>query len=171
MPPTVERTVPVEAVTTFGFKEYFVVSDLEPPPPGYRPDCAIARNEDAKWMYLCEMKYDTMRKALQQGIPVLFRNNGNSLDPLVHDGDTCYMWPVYSQTTVLPGDIVLAHVQPGNRYYCHLVWSKEKFVDAETQSEQTYFVIGNNREGDEKRMNGWCYLTHIYGMLVKTQRV
>ena len=122
-------------------------------------------------MYLDELKYDTMREALQQGRPVCFRNNGNSLDPLVHDGDTCFMWPINSQTEILPGDIVLAHVQPGNRYYCHLVWSKEKFVDAETQSEQTYFVIGNNREGEKKRMNGWCYLTHIYGMLVKSQRV
>ena len=31
------------------------------------------------------------------------------------------------------------------------------------------FVIGNNRSGDKKKCNGWCYREHIYGILTHIQ--
>ena len=32
------------------------------------------------------------------------------------------------------------------------------------------YTIGNNYSGEKRRVNGYCYREHIYGILVKTQR-
>ncbi len=36
--------------------------------------------------------------------------------------------------------------------------------------EEECYIIGNNKTGDKRRCNGWCYLKHIHGILVNTQR-
>ena len=115
-------------------------------------------------------KYDIMKHALQEGQPVQFQSSGNSLAPLVWSGDTCFLWPVPPDRKILPGDIVFAHVQPRDRYYVHLVWSKEEYTDPETKVVRPFWTIGNNKKGDKSRVNGWVFRQHIFGYLVKTQR-
>ena len=111
-----------------------------------------------------------MKELLCRGLPVQFRSTGRSLEPLVFSGDVCFLWPILSgKTEILPGDIVFCEVQPNGRFYCHLVWNKGMYP-TQSGTEKEYYVIGNNKEGGKRRMNGWCYNEHSYGILVKTQR-
>ena len=111
-----------------------------------------------------------MKELLHKGEPVQFRSSGRSLAPLVFSGDVCFIWPILRGKTIIEaGDIVFCEVQPKNLFYCHLVW-KKGFYETQLGVQKEYYVIGNNKEGEKMRMNGWCYLEHIYGILVKTQR-
>ena len=56
-------------------------------------------------------------------------------------------------------DIVFCQVQPGDRFFAHLV-SRKWFEDGEW-----YFTISNSKGWE----NGWCSIKHIYGRLVGAQ--
>ena len=111
-----------------------------------------------------------MREALLAGSIVQFKSTGRSLEPLVFSGDVCFLHPVLPgcNSQILPGDIIFCHVQPGNRYYTHLVWRTYKYK-TKYDVEKDVFIIGNNRDGDKKKCNGWCFREHIYGILTQTQ--
>ena len=88
------------------------------------------------------------QKQLQLGMPVIYRSLGWSLYPRVWPNDECTYEPVTSADDVNENDIVFCQVQPGDRFYGHLVWRK-------------WFLEG--------RPNGWCSIEHIYGRLVRCE--
>ena len=102
---------------------------------------------------------------------VQFKSSGRSLEPLVFSGDTCFFHPIAPgcNSQIKAGDIVFCHVQPGNNYYCHLVWSTHQW-HTENGVEKMCYVIGNNKTGEKSKCNGWCFREHIYGILTKTPR-
>ena len=103
------------------------------------------------------------------GTPVQFISSGRSLEPLVWSGDNIVLYPIIPTVTkIQAGDIVFCAVQPNDRYYVHLVWNI-RTVQEENGVERLCYTIGNNRTGDKKRNNGWCYQEHIYGILVRTE--
>ena len=105
-----------------------------------------------------------------RGDLVQFKSSGNSLWPLVHSGDICWFTPNIPGCEIKVGDIVFCHVQPKDRYYCHLVWKASTYI-AENGVDKRCFVIGNNKPaGQGQTCNGWCPLEKIYGILTKTQR-
>ena len=59
------------------------------------------------------------------------------------------------------GDIVFCQVQPGDRFYAHLVKTKE----FDTFREEWKFTISNIKG----RENGYAYMETIYGKLISVQ--
>ena len=107
-----------------------------------------------------------IKEKLQAGRPVCYRSSGWSLFPRVHSGDACTYEPVNSVDEVQEDDIVFCEVQPGDRYYAHLVKRKERSAQYElwgAQFAQWVFTISNMKG----RENGWCYIEHIYGRLTE----
>ena len=158
-----------EEVRIYGDKDHYVVDARCVAPSGYNEDWTNTMDED-KWRYRSEKRNIMMRTCLKNDIPIQFVSGGKSLEPLVFSGDTCFLWPVTGRTEILPGDIVFCEVQPKGYFYTHLVWRTGTYRDPLTGIKQPYWVIGNNKEGDKSKMNGWVYLEHIHGILVKTQR-
>jgi hypothetical protein len=100
-----------------------------------------------------------VKEALQAGNTVAFRSSGNSLHPWVHSGDSCTYVPVNGPMDIRLHDVVFCEVQPGNRFYAHVV---KKIV---TKRGRLRFTIANL----EGRENGWCEMEHIYGKLVHVE--
>lgn len=89
---------------------------------------------------------------LQKGITVQFKPHGNSMRPLVCDGDQVTVSPDLKDLQV--GDVVLCKVR--GREYLHLL----KAMDGER------YQIANNRG----HVNGWIGRTHIYGRVTAIDR-
>ena len=100
-----------------------------------------------------------IKEQLQCGSPVCYHSSGWSLYPRVHSGDCCTFQPVNSVDQVQEDDIVFCEVQPGDRFYGHLVKRKEW----NAKLEKWVFTISNMKG----RENGWCYMEHIYGRLTE----
>ena len=100
-----------------------------------------------------------IKKQLQLGRPVIYRSSGWSLHPRVWPNDQCTYEPVTSADDVRKTDIVFCQVQPGDRFYGHLV-SCKWFQDGEW-----YFTISNLKG----REHGWCSINHIYGRLIRCE--
>ena len=100
-----------------------------------------------------------VKAELQNGNTVAFRSSGNSLDPRVCSGDSCTYQPVANAAEIQLNDIVFCEVQPGNRFYAHIV---RKIEDWEGRR---CFTIANYAG----RENGWCYSEHIYGKLIHAE--
>ena len=66
--------------------------------------------------------------------------------------------PVTDPDEIDEGDIVFCEVQPGNRFYAHLVKVKE----FDCMREEWKFTISNI----SGRESGWAYMETIYGKLV-----
>ena len=62
---------------------------------------------------------------------------GKSLEPLLHDGDTCFFKPTAMAPKIRAGDIVFCQVQPNSRYYVHLVWRVVEYKDKYTDNVKT----------------------------------
>ena len=60
------------------------------------------------------------------------------------------------------GDIVFCQVQPGERYFAHIVL---EVVQPNYYTEAKYYQIGNITG----HRNGWCFREQIYGILVDVQ--
>ena len=103
------------------------------------------------------MRSDLIKKQLLEGRPVCYRSSGWSLCPRVRSNDQTTYEPVTSADQVQVDDIVFCEVQPGNRFYAHLVKRKE------WRGVEWYFTISNA----QGRENGWCRIEHIYGRLVE----
>ena len=119
-------------------------------------------------------RWHMCKKQLLEGTPVQYKSGGNSLYPLVHANDSCLFAPVVNPDTLKVGDIVFCEVQPGNRFFAHLIktieWENCK-VDPRTAASararrtepRRKFTIGNI----SGHINGHCFEEHIYGRLVE----
>ena len=91
------------------------------------------------------MSNEVIKEQLQFGMPVIYRSLGWSLYPRIWPNDECTYEPVTSADDVNENDIVFCQVQPGDRFYGHLV-SCKWFQDGEW-----YFTI-SNLKGAVKRL-------------------
>ena len=113
------------------------------------------------------MRFGMMREMLLNGKTVQMVSGGDSLAPLVEPYEPCVFAPA-SGKQIKKNDIVFCQVQPGDRWYCHLVWQVDE--DRSSGFPKEKFHIGNNRTGLAKRCNGYCFREHVYGILIKTAR-
>ena len=97
------------------------------------------------------------------GKSVIYRSSGNSLKPLVKSNDRTTYDPVRSPEEVMAGDTVFCCVQPGHRFYAHLVKYKQWW-----ESDNCWYFTISNSAGIH-RENGWCRIEHIYGKLVECE--
>ena len=110
---------------------------------------------------LRKVRNEMIKEKLLAGKTVCFRSSGGSLRPRVRSNDQTTFEPVTIVEQVQVDDIVFCEVQPGDRFYAHLVKRKE-FI-AEWEGGAWVFTISNiwGRE------NGWCTMKHIYGKLTQ----
>ena len=108
---------------------------------------------------LREVRNKLLKEKLLAGETVCYRSSGWSLWPRVSCGDMTTYRPVYSADDVKIDDIVFCEVQPGSRFYAHVV--KEKRWD--NWDEKYKFTI-SNINGYE---NGHCHIEHIHGTLIE----
>ena len=109
---------------------------------------------------LREVQNEEIKKRLQQGNVVTYQTSGWSLWPRVWPNNQCTYAPVTSADDVNVDDIVFCQVQPGDRFYGHVV------SDKWFQDSKWYFTISNLKG----RSNGWYAMEHIYGRLIRCQR-
>lgn len=86
---------------------------------------------------------------LNSGFTVVFDPRGNSMSPLITDGQRVTVEPVNDPLKV--DDIVLAKVR--SRYYLHKV----------TALDKNRVQIGNNHG----RINGWTIRKKVYGIVTE----
>ena len=110
---------------------------------------------------LREVRNKLLKEKLLAGDTVCYRSSGWSLWPRVSSGDMTTYRPVRSVEQVNIDDIVFCEVQPGSRFYAHLV--KEKWWDA---WEEKYKFTISNINGFE---NGHCHIEHIHGILIDVE--
>ena len=122
-------------------------------------DWTLCPEDPAKELRLRWERNVLIKEQLQLGKPVVYRSSGWSLWPRVWSNDLCSYDPVTSANEVRFGDIVFCQVQPGDRFFAHVV-SRKWFENGEW-----YFKISNLTG----RENGWCSIKHIYGRLVRAQ--
>ena len=112
-----------------------------PPPPNRLPPFVINHPHevtpdlDVDWtlcphdwlleLRLREVRNCLIKEELLNHKPVTFRSSGWSLYPRVHSGDQCTFHPVTHPSEVAENDIVFCEVQPGDRFYGHVVKKKE----------------------------------------------
>ena len=108
---------------------------------------------------LREERNKLIKQQLAEGKTVAYRSSGWSLFPKVHSGDLCSYIPVRFEEQVVEDNVVFCQPQPKNYYYAHNVQRKEWDYD----HGKYKFWIANMRG----RINGWCFIEHIYGKLVE----
>ena len=84
-------------------------------------DWTLWPSDWAKELRLRDDRNVRIKEQLQDGKPVIYRSSGWSLYPRVHSNDLCTYEPVKSADDVQLDDIVFCQVQPGNRFYAHVV--------------------------------------------------
>ena len=119
-------------------------------------DWTLSANR-AEEQRLMEVRSELIKTQLQAGIAVCYRSSGWSLCPRVRSNDQTTYEPVTSADTVQADDIVFCQVQSSNRFYAHLVKSKEWY-------KHDWLFIITNIKG---MVNGWCRIEHIYGRLTE----
>ena len=80
---------------------------------------------------------------------------------MISSNDCCTYRPVTQAHEVEVDDIVFCQVQPGGRFFAHKVARKYSANDKHGD-KKVVFEISNNKG----RVNGWCYMEHIYGKCV-----
>ena len=174
-PPPLERSRPGDARIRASSAPAAPASTIPLPPSRQTPrfilrgpheatpelDVDWTLSEDlAEELRLREVRHEMIKTQLQAGIPVCYRSSGWSLWPRVFPNDQTTYEPVNGAWMVWVDDIVFCQVQPGNRFYAHLVKSIEWYED------DWAFTI-SNIHGFE---NGWCRIQHIYGRLTECHR-
>ena len=76
-------------------------------------------------------------------------------------GDAITISPLEEDDAINIGDIVFCEVQEGNRFYVHMVRSR----DWCHHNKEYKWWIGNIRG----RLNGWCLRKHIYGKVTEVE--
>ena len=127
--------------------------------PEFDVDWTLCPEDWGMELRLREVRNEMLKEQLQLGRPVIYRSSGWSLHPRVWSNDRCTFEPVTSADEVKEDDIVFCQVQPGDRFYGHIV-SRKWFEHGEW-----YFTISNLKG----RENGWCSITHIYGRLIRCE--
>ena len=120
----------------------------------------VGGNWDEEWKRT-EERNEFIKAKLLVCTSASYRSSGWSLYPRVHQNDCCTNAPVTSPDEVKQDDIVFWQVQRGDRFYAHLVKTKQ-WDDDHAQWE---FIISNI----SGRANGWCHINHIYGRLVSVE--
>jgi len=103
-----------------------------------------------------------IKAELQAGHNVCYRSSGWSLFPLVSSNDMTTFEPLTSADEIHEKDIVFCEVQPGSRFYAHLVKRKE-WHPTRDGGGAWYYTISNYAG----RENGWCRIEHMYGRLIE----
>jgi len=96
---------------------------------------------------------------LRLGKSIRFQAHGNSMQPLVRDGDILLLEPVL-QKKVKVGDIILCAPQPD-------VVVVHRVIRRKTKSNKTSFLVQGDHVG---RPDGWISSQKIYGRAVKIER-
>ena len=87
-------------------------------------DWTLCPEDPAKELRLRWERNVLIKEQLQLGNPVVYRSSGWSLWPRVWSNDLCSYDPVTSANEVRFGDIVFCQVQPGDRFFAHVVSRK-----------------------------------------------
>ena len=131
-------------------------------------------NPRVEWQYRLQ-RNEMIKRYLQDGIAVQYRQTGDSLYPFVHSGDSCLFEPVFDCGTLKKLDIVFCQVEPDDHYYAH------EIIDIELQcirdpsagsarhpswKRVRKFIIGNNKG----HCNGTASDHTVYGRLVEVVR-
>ena len=128
----------------------------------------VERELDFDWTLHADWAIESSRREernklvkahLLEGKTVAFRSSGNSLYPRVWSGDSCTYQPVANAAEIQLNDVVFCEVQPGNRFFAHVV------KDIDWFRGRRCFTIANI----SGRENGWCYDEHIYGKLIHVE--
>lgn len=90
-------------------------------------------------------------ESLKKGDQITLTPHGNSMKPLIHDGDKVTIIPMKDEPR--PSDIVLCKIR--GKEYLHIV----KAVSGNR------YLIGNNRGNT----NGWIGINSIYGRVIKVE--
>ena len=112
---------------------------------------------------------------------VFYSSSGNSMWPIVQNGDYCLLHPIQAVTalkapsveiqkcesTISVGDIVFCRVQPTQQFYAHFVRQIcEHAYDAENGTHATQYWIGGLPVRNNTRpLNGHAFRRHIFGIL------
>ena len=104
-----------------------------------------------------------MKDLLLSGRSVQYRGSGNSLAPLVRSGDVTMWDPVRDPSTLVVGDVVFCLVQPGDRFYGHMIHEVGEWDGV------PYWSIGNAK--NPPHINGWCQAEHIFGRLMEVSPI
>ena len=79
---------------------------------------------DADWeteLSRRDVRNSMCKDVLLAGRSVRFRSSGNSLHPFVPSSDVTMWEPVTDHSLLEVGDVVFCVVQPGDRFYGHLI--------------------------------------------------
>ena len=87
-------------------------------------DWTLCPEDSAKELRLRQERNVLLKEQLQRGKPVIYRSSGWSLYPRVWANDQCTYDPVFSADEVYVNDIVFCQVQPGDRFFAHVVSRK-----------------------------------------------
>ena len=71
--------------------------------------------------HLRDVRNSLVRDMLRSGRSTQWRQTGNSLSPMVRSGDVTMWEPVTDHTLLEVGDVVFCAVQPGDRFYGHMI--------------------------------------------------
>ena len=123
-------------------------------------DWTLSRDWDEE-QRLREERNELIKAQLLDGKTVAYRSSGWSLYPRVHSNDLCCFEPVTFDGQVEVEHIVFCNVQPSGYFYGHLVKEKEWH-----HGDRCWRYWISNLKG---RINGWCYLPHIYGKLFQVR--
>ena len=118
-------------------------------------------DQGVEWRYRLQ-RNEAMKRHLQEGIAVQYRQTGDSLYPDVHTRDSCLFEPVFDCGNLKKYDIVFCQTCPDMYYYAHKIVG----IHSAESARDRYFYIGNNRG----RINGIAYDHTIYGRLVEVTR-
>ncbi len=95
------------------------------------PELDVDWTLSANWaeeQRLREVRSELIKTQLQAGIAVCYRSSGWSLCPRVRSNDQTTYEPVTSADMVQVDDIVFCQVQSSNRFFAHLVSSKDWYI-------------------------------------------
>ena len=89
---------------------------------------AVALASQLDWGMEVRLRHERnklIKEKLLAGETVCYRSSGSSLKPRVKSGDQCTFIPVTEACQVERNDIVFCEVQPGDRFYGHVVKKRE----------------------------------------------
>ena len=87
-------------------------------------DWTLCPEDWSKELRLRAVRNEMIKEQLQLGKPVLYRSSGWSLYPRVWSNNLCSYGPVTSADEVDKHDFVFCEIQPGERFFAHLVSRK-----------------------------------------------
>ena len=136
----------------------FILEGRHEATDAYDVDWTLCPEDFRKELRFREFRNEMIKEKLLNGRSVCYRTSGWSLCPRVYPNDQTTYDPVTSADQVEEEDNVFCQVQPGNRFYGHLVKHKTW-----SHFGQVWVFRISDLKGNTE--NGWCHLEHIYGRL------